>query len=226
MFPSHDQGGLAYAELEENIADYLINEVECGFSGTKVVNFNNGVPDREIQLQVKSDVLNKLTGSKGEKVIVAFNSNVESKTTVDDIPLNDAPQHYEYLSNECVKKLIISHRITSPLLIGVKDGNAGLGNNADEIKTASLLFDNIVIKNYQELLIDAFDEILSVNGISLNLYFKTLQPLEFVEIDAPVDKETQEEETGVKLKEEVQELSDDIAHDILENLKGEEITDE
>ena len=97
------------------------------------------------------DVLNKLTGSKGEKVIVAFNSTAESKTTVDDIPLNDAPQHYEYLSNECVKKLIIAHRITSPLLIGVKDGNAGLGNNADEIKTASLLFDNIVIKNYQQL---------------------------------------------------------------------------
>lgn len=224
--PVDYQGGLAYAELEENIADYLINEVECGFSGTKVVNFNNGVPDREMQLKVKSDVLNKLTGSKGEKVIVAFNSNVESKTTVDDIPLNDAPQHYEYLSNECVKKLIISHRITSPLLIGVKDGNSGLGNNSDEIKTASLLFDNIVIKNYQELLIDSFNEILAVNGISLNLYFKTLQPLEFVEINAPVDKETQEEETGVKLKEEVQELSDDIANDILENLKGEEITDE
>lgn len=225
--PVDYQGGLAYAELEEEIADYLINEVQCGFSGTKVVNFNNGVPDREKQMQVKGDVLNKLTGSKGEKVIVAFNNNAESKTTVDDIPLNDAPQHYEYLSNECVKKLIIAHRITSPLLIGVKDGNSGLGNNADEIKTASLLFDNIVIKNYQELLTDSFNDILAVNDITLNLYFKTLQPLEFTEVAEIEDEETKEEETGIKMSSDTPgELSDELAIDILENLEGETIDDE
>jgi hypothetical protein len=225
--PVDYQGGLAYAELEEHVADYLINEVECGFSGTKVVNFNNGVPDKERQLQVKSDVLNKLTGSKGEKVIIAFNSNVESKTTVDDIPLNDAPQHYEYLSNECIKKLIIAHRVTSPLLIGVKDGNSGLGNNADEIKTAALLFDNLVIKQYQNLLIESFNNVLAVNGITLNLYFKTLQPLEFTNIENIEDEETKEEETGVKMSsDEPGQLSDEQAIDILENLDGEIMSDE
>ena len=220
--PVDYQGGLAYAELEEEIADYLINEVQCGFSGTKVVNFNNGVPDREKQMQVKDDVLGKLTGSRGEKVIVAFNNNAESKTTVDDIPLNDAPQHYEYLSNECVKKLIISHRVTSPLLIGVKDGNSGLGNNADEIKTATLLFDNIVIKPYQELLTDCFDAILAINGISLNLYFKTLQPLEFTETDDIVTEEQREEETGVKMSKE--DLTDEEFDIILDELRGETIS--
>lgn len=220
--PVDYQGGLAYAELEEEIADYLINEVQCGFSGTKVVNFNNGVPDREKQLQVKDDVLGKLTGSRGEKVIVAFNNNAESKTTVDDIPLNDAPQHYEYLSNECVKKLIISHRVTSPLLIGVKDGNSGLGNNADEIKTATLLFDNIVIKPYQELLIDCFDAVLAINNISLNLYFKTLQPLEFTDTEDIVNEEQREEETGVKLSQE--DLSDEDFDILLDELRGETIS--
>ena len=227
--PVDYQGGLAYAELEEEIADYLINEVQCGFSGTKVVNFNNGIPDREKQMQVKDDVLGKLTGSRGEKVIVAFNNNAESKTTVDDIPLNDAPQHYEYLSNECVKKLIISHRVTSPLLIGVKDGNSGLGNNADEIKTATLLFDNIVIKPYQELLTDCFDTILAVNGISLNLYFRTLQPLEFTETDDIVTEEQREEETGVKMSKKCCELSKEDLTDeefdiILDELRGETIS--
>ena len=220
--PVDYQGGLAYAELEEEVADYLINEVQCGFSGTKVVNFNNGVPDREKQLQVKDDVLGKLTGSRGEKVIVAFNNNAESKTTVDDIPLNDAPQHYEYLSNECVKKLIISHRITSPLLIGVKDGNSGLGNNAEEIKTATLLFDNIVIKPYQELLTDCFDSILAVNGISLNLYFRTLQPLEFTETEDIVNEEQREEETGVKMSKE--DLSDEDFDILLDELRGETVS--
>ena len=45
--PVDYQGGLAYAELESEIADYLINDVQNGFSGTKVVNFNNSVPDRD-----------------------------------------------------------------------------------------------------------------------------------------------------------------------------------
>ncbi|MFN9981337.1 MAG: hypothetical protein ACK53Y_15535, partial [bacterium] len=95
------QGAIPYALLEEEVADYLINEVQNGFSGTKVVNFNNGVPSEEQQEIISNKVLSKLTGSRGQKVIVAFNLNQESKTTVDDIPLNDAPDHYTYLSEEC-----------------------------------------------------------------------------------------------------------------------------
>ena len=132
-------GGLAFAELESEISDYLINDVQNNFSGTKIVNFNNGVPDKEKQVQVKNDVMNKLTGARGEKVIIAFNNNAESKTTVDDIPLNDAPAHYEYLSNECSNKLIVAHRVTSPLLLGIRTDSNGLGSNADEITTASLI---------------------------------------------------------------------------------------
>lgn len=196
--PVDYQGALPYAVLEEEIADYLINDTINGFSGTKVVNFNNGVPDKEKQLEVKSDVLNKLTGSRGEKVIVAFNNNAESKTTIDDIPLNDAPAHYEYLSDEAFRKLIVGHRVTSPMLLGVRDGNSGLGNNADEIKTATLLFDNLTIKTYQEEFIDAIEAILALNDISLNLYFRTIQPLEFTDTTG-MDAETKEEETGVKM---------------------------
>ena len=215
--PVDYQGGLAYAELESEVADYLINDVQNGFSGTKVVNFNNGVPDREKQMQIKSDVMRKLTGARGEKVIIAFNNNAESKTTVDDIPLNDAPQHYEYLSNECSAKLIVAHRVTSPLLLGIRTENNGLGSNADEIKTAALLFDNITIKPYQDLLTDCMDDILAINGISLKLYFKTLQPLAFIETDNAITDEAREEETGVKNEFSLsKEFDDDKMFDLLE----------
>jgi len=60
------QGALPYALLEEEISDYLINEVQNGFSGTKVVNFNNGIPSEEQQNVTSRKVLNKLTGSKGQ----------------------------------------------------------------------------------------------------------------------------------------------------------------
>jgi hypothetical protein len=228
--PPDYMGGIAYGELESEVADYLINDVQNGFSGTKVVNFNNGIPDRDKQLQIKSDVMRKLTGARGEKVIIAFNNNAESKTTVDDIPLNDAPQHYEYLSTECVNKLMVAHRITSPLLLGIRDGNNGLGNNADEIKTASLLFHNTTIKPYQDLITEAMDDILAVNGISLKLYFKTLQPLEFIETDNAITNEAREEETGVKLSTDT--FDDDKMFDLLdefgedENLDDWELVDE
>jgi hypothetical protein len=211
--PVDYQGGLAYAELESEISDYLINDVQNGFSGTKVVNFNNGVPDREKQMSIKNDVMHKLTGARGEKVIIAFNNNAESKTTIDDVPLNDAPAHYEYLSTECSTKLMVSHRVTSPLLLGIRDGNSGLGNNADEIKTASLLFHNVTIRPYQDLIIDSIEQILAVNGISLKLYFKTLQPLEFIETDNAVTDEAREEETGVKLS---SDIPDDLADELIE----------
>jgi hypothetical protein len=189
---------MPYAVLEDEIGDYLINDCINGFSGTKVVNFNNGVPDPEKMQSIKSDVLGKLTGSRGEKVIVAFNNNSESKTTIDDIPLNDAPAHYQYLADECFRKLIVGHRVTSPMLLGIREGNDGLGNNAEEIKNATQLFDNIVIQCFQDQVIECIDTILSINDIALDLYFKTLKPLDFSDIDI-VNEEIIEEETGYEL---------------------------
>jgi len=195
----------AYATLENEIACYLINDTQNGFSGTKVVNFNNGVPDREKQLAIKNDVMSKLTGSYGEKVIVAFNNNAESKTTVEDIPLNDAPAHYTYLSEECSRKIMLTHRVTSPLLLGLSSAN-GFSSNADEIENASRLFNNVVIQPYQNLLIDSLDAILAVNDISLNLYFKTIEPLEFMDLENVESEEAIEKQTGIKEEEETTEL--------------------
>ena len=196
------QGGLPYAKLEEEIADYLINEVQNGFSGTKVVNFNNGVPTEEQQSIIKSKVLSQLTGSRGQKVIVAFNNNAESKTTVDDLPLNDAPEHYTYLSEECVKKIMLAHNVTSPLLFGLGSAN-GFSSNADEIKNASILFDNMVITPIQDQIIDSFDKILAFNGITLKLFFRTLQPLEFIDLENAQNEEQVAEETGTELSSQI-----------------------
>lgn len=215
-------GALPYALLEEEIADYLINDTLNGFSGTKVINFNNGVPDHEKQLEIKNDVLKKVTGTKGEKVIVAFNSNKENATTVEDLPLNDAPAHYQYLSDECRDKLLIAHKVTSPLLLGIRESGGGLGSNADEIKNSALFFDNIVIKSYQMELIESFNEILAINDISLRLYFKTIQPLEFTDTDG-MDSDTKEEETGVKMAKDNEGFYDDV---MLDALAGESIDDE
>jgi hypothetical protein len=223
--PIDYSGALPYATLEQEISDYLINDVMNGFSGTKVINFNNNIPPEEKRQEVANEVKRKLTGSKGDKVIVSFNASADNKTTVDDIPLNEAPAHYQYLSTECFEKLIVGHRVTSPMLLGIRDTGGGLGNNADEIETATRLFDNIVIRPYQLEIIEALDEILSVNGIALNLYFKTIQPLDFIDVNT-LNAETNEEETGVKMaSHDVCCSSDEDLADMLIS-KGEELSDE
>lgn len=194
--------GTAYALLEEEISDYLINEVQNGFSGTKVVNFNNGQPDIETQNLLQSQIKQKLTGSKGQRVIVGFNNNKETATTVDDIPLNDAPDHYQFLATECEKKIMVSHSITSGLLLGLGSAN-GFGSNADELKNAFVLFDNMVIRPLQQLLIDALEQILNYNGNSAKLFFKTLQPLEFTDLENVSTAEEKQEETGTELSSQV-----------------------
>jgi hypothetical protein len=217
--PIDYSGALPYATLEQEISDYLINDVMNGFSGTKVINFNNNIPPEEKRQEVANEVKRKLTGSKGDKVIVSFNASAENKTTVDDIPLNEAPAHYQYLSTECFEKLIVGHRVTSPMLLGIRDTGGGLGNNADEIETATRLFDNIVIRPYQLEIIEALDEILSVNGIALNLYFKTIQPLDFIDVNT-LNAETKEEETGVKMSKVCcssdNTLDDEVANDLID----------
>ena len=198
--PVDYQGGLPYAELEEEIANFHINNIQNGLNPSMLINFNNGVPSEEERRAIEMQIANKFSGTNNAgKFILAFNDNAESKATLETVQLSDAHNQYQFLSNEAMQKLMVAHRITSPMLMGIKD-NSGLGNNADELKTASILFENIVVKPMQETLLDGFEKILIYNDISLNLYFKTLQPLEFSnEIETPMDAETREEETGVKL---------------------------
>ncbi len=209
--PVDYSGALPYVELENEIADYLLNETKNSFSGTKVINFNNGIPDNEARDMITRDVKQKLTGSRGQKVIVAFNENAESKTTVEDISLNDAPAHYEYLANEAMHKILVGHRITSPMLLGIKESGNGLASNADEIKNASQLFQSTVIGNYQDELLDCLSEIMELNGEVPEMYFITSQPIEFTSEDqetdysdnkdteAPVNKEEAKKEDDTNL---------------------------
>lgn len=171
------QGGIDYALLEEKIAEYLINEVSNSFAPTTIVNFNNGQPTDEQKDEISNNVIGKLTGSKGKKVVISFNENESTKTTVDTIPLQDAADHYSYLSDESTFKILRSHNVTTPLLFGVSVAT-GFSSNADEMKTGALLFENMVIKPKQQMIVEMIKKILSFNGVSLNLKFKTLNPLQ------------------------------------------------
>lgn len=197
--PVDYQGALPYAELEGEVANYHINNIKNGLAPSMIVNMNNGVPPEEERDIIESQIRHKWGGSSNAgRFILSFNESAEAAATIEPVQLSDAHNQYEFLSREAQQKVLVGHRITSPMLFGVKD-QTGLGNNADEIKTAFQLFDNTVIKPKQEQVITALNEILAFNNISLDLYFKTLTPIEFTDLENAKTTEVIEEETGIKL---------------------------
>jgi hypothetical protein len=214
--PVDYQGGLPYAELEEEVANYHINNIKNGLSPSMLINFNNGVPTEEERELIERRIIQKFSGSSNSgKFILAFNDNKEMAASIEPVQLSDASEQYQFLADESMRKLMVAHRVTSPMLMGIKD-NTGLGNNADELKTASLLFHNTVVRPIQELILDAIDDILAVNGASLNIYFKTLQPLE---LQADMAEEEKEELSKVELGDDSRPFLDDkLAHEMLDAL--------
>lgn len=193
--PVDYQGGISYAELEEEVANYHINNIKNGLSPSMLINFNNGVPTEEERELIERRIIQKFSGSSNSgKFILAFNDNKEMAASIEPVQLSDASEQYQFLADESMRKLMVAHRVTSPMLMGIKD-QSGLGNNADELKTASLLFHNTVIRPFQEMILDAIDDILAYNDISLNIYFKTLQPLE---LQADITEDQKEELSKVE----------------------------
>jgi hypothetical protein len=179
-------GALPYCVLEKEVADYLINEVQNSFSPTTVVNFNNGVPDPEKMELMVAQTERTLTGANGKKVVIGFNSDETKKTTVDSIPLNDAPEHYKYVSEEAMHKIMLGHNVTSPLLFGIAT-STGFSSNADELKNSHILYENMTIKPFQQMILDTLDIIQIEAQTSLNLIFTSLQPLS---VDGELTKAT------------------------------------
>ena len=199
--PVSYQGCLQYCELEEEISNYHLSNIMNGLAPSMLINFNNGTPNQEERQLLEQKIAQKFAGtSNAGKFILAFNDNKEASADITPVQLSDAHQQYQFLSEESQSKIQVGHRIVSPFLLGIRT-SSGFSSNADEIKTSSLLMDNTVIRPFQEHLIDCFDHLLAYNDIALNLYFTTLQPLEFTEVDSRVqDEEDIEEETGYEFR--------------------------
>jgi hypothetical protein len=195
--PVDYQGGTQYANLEIEIANYHINNIMNGLAPSMLINFNNGQPPAEVKDMIEAQIQSKFSGSSNAgKFILSFNDNAETKADITPVQLSDAHNQYQFLSTEAGQKIMMAHRITSPMLLGIKD-NSGFGNNAEELKTASILFDNTVIRPFQRLLLNGVQKVMNYNGYNLDVYFKTLQPLEFTDLSGKaVDAETKEKEYG------------------------------
>ena len=110
--PVDYQGGLQYAELEEEVANYHINNIQNGLAPSMLINFNNGVPPDEQRDMIERSIIEKFSGSSNAgRFILAFNDSKELAATIEPVQLSDAHQQYQFLSDESMRKVMVSHSI-------------------------------------------------------------------------------------------------------------------
>lgn len=189
-YPKPDyQGGINYIELDKNVSEFHLANIKNGLAPSFMINFNNGIPSDEKRQAVKNSIEQELAGSSNAgKFIVSFSDDRNNSPEITVLPQSDADKQYEFLSKEITSKVMISHRVVSPRLFGVNADGGGLGNNADELRTASILFEDTVINNYRDILLEAMQIIMFEAGQPIKLEFSSKNPFQSEE-DAKRDVE-------------------------------------
>lgn len=169
--------GLPYAELEEEIANYCINHIKNGLSFGHIFNMNQGEPSPEVKRTMKDIIKREGQGSINAGVaLINWNNGKETGIDVTALEVSDAHQQYEFLTKEATQKLLISHKVTSPILFGIKD-NTGMGNNANEMESAFNELSINVITPMKETILDCLMELFSDSGITIDLDFIPLREI-------------------------------------------------
>ena len=168
--------GLSWAKFEEEFQNYCIKHIQNGLSFGYIINMNAGVQASEIEIMESTRrIRENLTGSnKAGNFFLNWNDNKDSEITITALEVSEAHKQYEYLTAEARQQLCTAHKLTSPMLVGIKEAS-GFSSNAEEIKVgfAELMINVITPK--QEIILDGLMEILSANGISLDLQFLSLR---------------------------------------------------
>lgn len=194
-------GGTDYIRLDMSIAELHLANVDNNFFGSAMISFNNGIPTDEERQEVENKINQKFSGSGNSgKLVITFNDGKETAPEITPLNTGDNDDKYQFLSSEVSRKILTAHRIVSPLLFGIKSEGGFGSNNADELRDSYSLLNSIVIKPLQSTLLESLDQIFRINGIvDLSIYFKTLQPADFINLDE-VDA-IDEQDAGVDIGE-------------------------
>lgn len=174
--------GISWAKMEEEISNYSINHIQKGLSFGHIINMNSGVQESAETIQENTrQIRNHLTGSQNAGTFfLNWNDNKDSEITISALEVSDAHQQYSYLTTEARQQLCTAHKLTSPMLVGVKEAN-GFSSNADEIKVGFEELMINVIRPKQEIILDGLMEIFAVNGLTLDLQFESLRAEEIAD---------------------------------------------
>ncbi len=172
---------IQYCAVEEEISNLHVNNIRNNFMPSTIINFNGGVPAVEEQYNVEQGIINKFSGTTNAgKFILSFNENPEYKTTVEMLRPENLHQQYDFIAEESSRKIMLAHRITSQLLLGIKTAT-GFSSNADELKVSYEIFYSMVINPMQQEIMKQIQGIIEFNGYDASdLYFVPLIPFGFL----------------------------------------------
>jgi hypothetical protein len=192
---------LQFSFSEAELSNLHINNIENGFLPLVMVNMNNGVPAPEERDIIESMIEAKFTGTRNAgRFMVSFNDDPAVKPTVDIIQTENLHEKYQYVAEYAQDRILVGHRVTSPLLFGIRTANNGFSSQSEEMKTAFSILQTMTIQPFQQLIIEALADALAFGGWGedTQLYFEQLTPIAILS------------ETAEETDQTIDEVEDDI----------------
>lgn len=151
-------------ETDIEISNYHYNNLKNGFTATVLINFNNGKPKDEEMEVIESQIKEKLTGSDNAgKFIISFADGKDKSAEVTVLSMSDAHEQFAQLRKDTMDEIFVGHRITSPMLMGVRvEGQLG---GRSEIIEANELFEASYVEPKRKVFEEIFNELIAVNGL-------------------------------------------------------------
>jgi hypothetical protein len=166
-----------WALVDQRVAEFHLNNISNGFSGSYMISFANGVPTQEERFQIERSLAEKFTGaSNSGKFVLTFSDDKTRTPEITPITVSNADKQYLALQELLVQNILTGHRVTSPMLMGIKN-DTGLGSNVDEMNAAFEIYLNTVIVPYQKAIIKTLSKIFEINGINIPFSFVQAKPI-------------------------------------------------
>ena len=164
-YPKPDYySAINYIEITREISEFYRAFLSNGMAPSYFLHMNNGIPDPEEQMAIRRNWETLMGARKAGKVVFTFNESADRMPRLDLVPMTDADKQWQELSVQSRENILAAHRVTSPLLFGIRDAG-GLGSNADEMKNAYRIFNKNIIEPYQQIVTDSLEEIFKGMGI-------------------------------------------------------------
>lgn len=146
--------------IDRAITDFQNNEIHNNFMGSKMISFNNGIPDDALKSEIERNLNEKFAGAANAgRFLISFAESKTNAPVVVDLGTNDFASRYVELEKRNTNQLFVAFR-AQPILFGLLKENNGFSQ--DEYLQAFALYNRTVVKPIQIKLIDAFDKILGV----------------------------------------------------------------
>lgn len=150
-------------EIERCIDDFHLNAINNGFTGSYIINFNNGVPDDKIKEEIEDSFNEKFSGHENAgRIGFSWNPNKESATTIEKVEVEDFGEKYKSLESNSRQKIFTAFR-ANPNLFGIP--TESLGFSSEEYESAFRLFNRTMIRPVQMMIADAYDKIYGRTGV-------------------------------------------------------------